>query len=341
MSRRASFVLPSMITALAASSCVFTLPASTAFAAACTAAPKSPAPQGSHWYYRTDRALGRKCWYLAEEGHPIQAAGRRAAPQTRSRTVPPAEPDAESAAPSMTAAAARLTEPLRSPPPPVPPAADWTIAQATPRAPLAAPSESAPRNDEPASTLTPDASASIAQVPVMNAAQPPAMNTAQEPAAADQPPAPLAASDPSATAAPTATTAEAPATGRTNMLQFVFVAFAGLCFLGGIFFYFVSRRRSMEVSIIDLNTTASVRRPLVESTADAPSHQAPSLDASSFDAPNLDAPRLDAPSLDAPSLDAPSLDAPSLAPDAGGRRNDSEVDERLRRFSQAWKRQAA
>jgi hypothetical protein len=37
-------------------------------AADCTAAPGAQAPQGSHWYYRTDRATGRKCWYVSQEG---------------------------------------------------------------------------------------------------------------------------------------------------------------------------------------------------------------------------------------------------------------------------------
>ncbi len=39
-------------------------PATTARADDCLAAPNSPAPQSSHWYYRTDRAKQRKCWYL-------------------------------------------------------------------------------------------------------------------------------------------------------------------------------------------------------------------------------------------------------------------------------------
>lgn len=41
--------------------------APTATADECHAAPKGTAPQGSHWYYRTDRAMKRKCWYLADE----------------------------------------------------------------------------------------------------------------------------------------------------------------------------------------------------------------------------------------------------------------------------------
>jgi len=34
----------------------------------CVAAPSSNAPQGRHWYYRVDRAKGRKCWYLSADG---------------------------------------------------------------------------------------------------------------------------------------------------------------------------------------------------------------------------------------------------------------------------------
>ena len=33
-----------------------------------------PAPQGSHWYYRFDRATQRKCWYVRVVGQPVQQA---------------------------------------------------------------------------------------------------------------------------------------------------------------------------------------------------------------------------------------------------------------------------
>ncbi len=38
----------------------------------CLAAPNAPAPQGSHWYYRTDTVKRIKCWYLRPEGQAIQ-----------------------------------------------------------------------------------------------------------------------------------------------------------------------------------------------------------------------------------------------------------------------------
>jgi hypothetical protein len=180
----------------------------------------------------------------------------------------------------MAEVAARLTEPLRSPPPPTPPAAEWTIAQAAPGTPLpAAPAEPAPS----------DAAASVPTAP------PAVTTTAQEPAA-EPTPAPVIASQPNA--------ADASVSGRINMLQYVFVAFAGICFLTSILFYLVRvRRRRMEVRIVDLNTRTSLRMPTSESR----------------------------------------IASPSLAPaDVTDRHDDVGVDEeRLRRFSQAWKRQAA
>src|SRR5512144_2432870 len=39
----------------------------------CLAARNAEAADGMHWYYRTDRATKRKCWFLAEEGKPHAA----------------------------------------------------------------------------------------------------------------------------------------------------------------------------------------------------------------------------------------------------------------------------
>jgi hypothetical protein len=47
------------------------LPADSARAADCRSAPNSPAPAGTHWYYRLDWPTQRKCWY-------VRAPGRRA-----------------------------------------------------------------------------------------------------------------------------------------------------------------------------------------------------------------------------------------------------------------------
>jgi hypothetical protein len=47
----------------------------------CLAAPNSPTPQGSHWYYRMDWAKQRKCWYLRAPDQPAQQAVPEAAPR--------------------------------------------------------------------------------------------------------------------------------------------------------------------------------------------------------------------------------------------------------------------
>lgn len=46
--------------------------AGTADAADCLAEPNTPAPENSHWYYRTDKATQRKCWYLRSTDQPAQ-----------------------------------------------------------------------------------------------------------------------------------------------------------------------------------------------------------------------------------------------------------------------------
>ena len=44
----------------------------TARADDCLAQPSSSAPEGSHWYYHTDRTTQRKCWYLRAPDQPAQ-----------------------------------------------------------------------------------------------------------------------------------------------------------------------------------------------------------------------------------------------------------------------------
>ena len=67
------------------------VPANTARADDCLAAPTSATPKGSHWYYRTDRTKSRKCWYLRVLDPPTQNAAAQdasaAAPAARSGAV--------------------------------------------------------------------------------------------------------------------------------------------------------------------------------------------------------------------------------------------------------------
>ena len=57
---------------------VLTGRASSAETDECISKPNAPAPQGSHWYYRTDRTSKRQCWYLGEEGAKARASERLA-----------------------------------------------------------------------------------------------------------------------------------------------------------------------------------------------------------------------------------------------------------------------
>jgi hypothetical protein len=50
----------------------------TASADDCLAAPNSPAPAGSHWYFHPDRAKQRNCWYLHALDKPRQPAAAQA-----------------------------------------------------------------------------------------------------------------------------------------------------------------------------------------------------------------------------------------------------------------------
>jgi hypothetical protein len=60
----------------------------------CITKPNSTPPQGSHWYYRVDRATRRQCWYLGAEGEKVRArqVGSRmksAAPKVPPQSTPP------------------------------------------------------------------------------------------------------------------------------------------------------------------------------------------------------------------------------------------------------------
>ena len=73
---------------------VIGLRGSTARAENCLTEPNSAAPAGSHWYYRSDRANQRKCWYLRgvsesiEQATPETTAARAAASENRATRRP-------------------------------------------------------------------------------------------------------------------------------------------------------------------------------------------------------------------------------------------------------------
>ena len=79
----------------------------------CLAAPNSPAPQGTHWYYRLDWATQRKCWYTRAPAQPVQQA---AAPTRLARVTPLSKPAPSGPTPA-TDGAPMSVSPGDSPPP--------------------------------------------------------------------------------------------------------------------------------------------------------------------------------------------------------------------------------
>jgi len=60
----------------------------------CLAGPNAAAPQGSHWYYRVDRAAHRECWYLGPERrtHARQDASPARSHPSNTMSAQPASP---------------------------------------------------------------------------------------------------------------------------------------------------------------------------------------------------------------------------------------------------------
>jgi hypothetical protein len=69
MSNRTAKFASAILASLLAGAPLTTISHSAARAADdCLSGPKEETPEGSHWYYRIDRATKRHCWYLREEG---------------------------------------------------------------------------------------------------------------------------------------------------------------------------------------------------------------------------------------------------------------------------------
>ena len=64
-------------------------PANSASTDNCLASPTSPAPAGSHWFYRMDLQSAVKCWYLRMLGQPEQKTSARDRPTTASHMPAP------------------------------------------------------------------------------------------------------------------------------------------------------------------------------------------------------------------------------------------------------------
>jgi len=93
------------------------VPTNTARADDCLTAPNSPAPAGSHWYFRPDRAKQRNCWYLHAPAQPRQPA----AAQAKSNATPATHTIAFKKPATASPSAPTSTSPGDSAAPPLPP----------------------------------------------------------------------------------------------------------------------------------------------------------------------------------------------------------------------------
>lgn len=92
--RTAKFV-SAVVAGFLAGACLTTVSSSAAPAPDdCLSAPKEQTPQGSHWFYRIDRATKRHCWYLGEARAKPSQSATNSSPSSK-----PTVPKAETAAP--------------------------------------------------------------------------------------------------------------------------------------------------------------------------------------------------------------------------------------------------
>jgi hypothetical protein len=237
MSCKAAYAL---LSAIAAPAITFLMVISTGpagAAAACNAAPKSPPPQGSHWYYRTDRSLDRKCWYLASAGQKTQEVAPQTAARARATAAPETDPTAADETPAK-----QLTRPARLMP---------QEAMATPTG------QATPPQAEPA-LQTPLPRASAAEQADV-APSVPATQTAANEAAfrlLEERRAQLPASPPPAVSASVAEADSSP----ISLFQILLISFMAACLLASVVPHMLrARRRRREARIVDLNVQSPLR----------------------------------------------------------------------------------
>jgi hypothetical protein len=107
------------------------MPAYTAHADDCLAAPKAEPPTGQHWYYRTDRKKGRKCWFLRALDQPKQ----RTSAHGTSATAPTKHASTDKKATSPGKPASKSAE-GNAPPSPANPTQPASTSSATTREPV-------------------------------------------------------------------------------------------------------------------------------------------------------------------------------------------------------------
>jgi hypothetical protein len=93
-------LVPPILAILVAVTALTVLPGHAEPAAdSCIIKPNSDPPQGSHWYYRVDRAANRRCWFLGPEGAKVrEAESPKRIPSARSSSQPAPESSVEGGA---------------------------------------------------------------------------------------------------------------------------------------------------------------------------------------------------------------------------------------------------
>lgn len=202
----------------------------------CLAKPKGTPPAGGHWYYHTERATKRRCWFI---GDAKEKRARRAAPET----LPPAAdsaslPESADTQPSIANARAELPLPRARVEPDTSVVAGQRVAAAVTDA-------IDPENDPPANAdgagaersvvasrwpeLAGVASTSASPEPsiVNSAATPPANSMAGPPAPGLAPPAAVAA-------LPFAAADALPSEKPTGSVQMLLISILGALALAGV-----------------------------------------------------------------------------------------------------------
>jgi hypothetical protein len=185
-------------------------------AAQCIAKPNASAPQGKHWYYRTDRATKRQCWYLGAEGASVQKGATQPLEQPASNALAQAAPQ-RAHRPTGPQSAQRPTAPELTAAPAV-----TEASVPAPAAPLPLPEASELPDVPPAFELAPTPALAERQQSVD--AIDPAPTPASDPAKESQSPA-NARSSP--VTAPAQATDDADHTLALAMIVFVTIAISG------------------------------------------------------------------------------------------------------------------
>jgi hypothetical protein len=128
---RTTYVMP-VIVLLAAVSLTTRPSSSEGTTDECVGKPGATAPQGSHWYYRVNRADGRHCWYLGPEGaraRPAMSAERTTRMPRRTVRRPAEATAAQTASPGPAPAQTASADPapMHDPAPTHAAAADTTV----------------------------------------------------------------------------------------------------------------------------------------------------------------------------------------------------------------------